>query len=214
MSNIYRITNENDIIEIVEHNLYKLIVVSFTTKQYKHNEFKKCLIDMASKFQNSIFLYVDVNNYMSSGNLKIYNIPETIIVYNRERCIQIDGINFGLLVGKFCEFEMKTRPITLKYISELNAYQNTMNNSKYDTTNNSKDANKKENEKTKNVKSNKPTNKTTSKTTNKMNDKVELNKKGHKKTEKSDNWNVNDVIKKLEMVKKTKETEEKILGEK
>lgn len=216
MSNIYRITNENDIVEIVEHNLYKLTVVSFTTKQYKHNEFKKCLNDLASKFRNSIFLYVDVNNYLSNGNLRIYNIPETIIVYNGKRCVQIDGINFDLIVDKFCEFEMKTRHITLKYISELNAYKHMVNGGtddiKINIPENINHSEKMENKHAKNAKNigNPKSKKMSNKV--KKNDNVTIKNGGKKKVTDTNKWDVNDVIKKLEMVKKTKEAEEKILG--
>jgi len=217
MSNIYRITSENDISEIVGHNYYKIIVISFTSKQYQHNEFKKCLIDLSYKFKNSIFLYVDVNNYINNGFLKIYSIPETIFIFQGCRCLQIDGANFDLLVNKFYELESKTRAITLRYVNGQEMCVNVQDNTNDDEV---------VKVKVNNISSKKPSKRKSSKTLKHIdNNKKEKDEKKENKVKENNiknsinkqdvknDWNIKDVIKKLEMVKKTKETEEKILGD-
>jgi Mg-chelatase subunit ChlI len=196
MSNIYRIVDEEHLIEIVDHNPYKIIVVTFTTQQNHHNEFKKCLIELSSKFKDSIFLYVDINKYSNKGILRVYKIPETIFVFDRKRIVQIDGFELNQIVNRFYEFEAHTRSITNKVMVErIKHVQENIENS--DESNNEESNNdENDDDKSDNDKNN------------------EHSDHDHNaKTRKNSKNDISAVIQKLEMVKKTKETEEKIISD-
>jgi len=112
MSNIYRIVDETHLCDIIDRNQFKVIVVSFGNKRTNGHILKKSLVELSKKFQQSIFLYVDVDQYTRTGIVKVGGVPTTMIFFNKELTVEITGINPSGLNDVFCDFEQRTRHIT------------------------------------------------------------------------------------------------------
>ena len=64
MSNLYQVLNENDLIDILNKNQNKLIIMLFSAKWCQPCKMiKPVFIKLSKKHVKSLFLYIDINNY-------------------------------------------------------------------------------------------------------------------------------------------------------
>lgn len=124
MQNIYRVVNEEHLIEILERNLFRIVMVSFGTKQLGGHIFKKYLVDMAKKYPNSIFLYVDLDQYETQRKINLITVPTTIIYFNKNQCGQIPKMNFDDVTKIFCHIEQQSRHVTINYYQKIDQIEN------------------------------------------------------------------------------------------
>lgn len=94
MSNIYIVKDEEHLGEILNNNLYKLVLTIFTSKVNDVNFIlKKWIISTANQFKNSIFLYIDVDNFKTFGLLEQkkcpINVLATTMIFFREQPLYI-----------------------------------------------------------------------------------------------------------------------------
>lgn len=89
MSNIYKIIDEEHLLEILNKYQMKLTTVSFTTKQDDADRaMKNCLIKLAKEYVNHMFIYIDLDNYKTKNVVKDISVGDTIIFfcYPRYEC--------------------------------------------------------------------------------------------------------------------------------
>lgn len=112
MSNIYRVINEEHLNEILTNNLFKIVLVSFTTKAADATgSVKKCLINLAASFKNSIFIYIDVDNYIRQGIINVDSLS-TLIFFQKKIFYKIDNNDCETIEKYFFDSEQRTRNIT------------------------------------------------------------------------------------------------------
>lgn len=102
MNNIYRVIDESHILEILENNPYKFVVVTFTSKQSDFNKkIYKRLISLAKEHTDAIFIYIDVEDYKYIGRIKVNKITSTMIFLKGTRLSAIDGSDPAAIVLGF-----------------------------------------------------------------------------------------------------------------
>ena len=118
MSNIYRVINEEHIGEILRNNRFKLVTVAITSKLNDHEgKIKRCLINLSRQYVNSIFLYVDVNQYEHHNVILIDTLPTTIVFFNGCEFYRICGQDINSIIKCVSIGELKSRQITLRALS-------------------------------------------------------------------------------------------------
>lgn len=126
ITNIFRVLNENDLEEIFRDNPFKLIVVAYITKTIDDEKIiKKCLLDMASTNPLSIFVYIDMDDYVSQTQLDTSELPLTkIFIYNRE-LFAITGLNTTQIKQTFTKAFEKSKDITERIQQQQQQMQRT-----------------------------------------------------------------------------------------
>lgn len=118
MSNIYIVKDEDHLGEILSNNKFKIVLTVFTSKINDNNfSLKKWVISTASQFKNSIFLYIDVDNFKTNGLLERMECPisvlaTTMIFFKEHPLYIIRGNDVQAIEQCFKETEVKTRKIT------------------------------------------------------------------------------------------------------
>jgi hypothetical protein len=94
-TNIYRCVNENDLNEILNDNSHTLVTIMYATKQSDlQNKLKKCLINLASEYNNCMFVYIDVETYVGTEHVitqTITSLPTTFMYLNNNSLAVIEG---------------------------------------------------------------------------------------------------------------------------
>jgi hypothetical protein len=82
MSNIFKIIDEDHLLEILNKYQMKLTTVSFTTKQNDSDRaMKNCLIKLAKEYRSHMFIYIDLDNYKTRNIIKDINMGDTVIYF-------------------------------------------------------------------------------------------------------------------------------------
>ena len=119
-NNIFKIVNEEHILEILNLNPFKLVTVVFTSKQNDvGSELKKCIVTLAREFANSLFLYVDVDQYTTQQRILIDKIATTYIFFKGMVGAQITGSDVYYIVKSFKTLESQSRHVTQQYLEQL-----------------------------------------------------------------------------------------------
>ena len=121
MSNIYRVIDEEHLDEILLNSMFKLVYVFFTSKvNDTNNGLKKILFNMSQKHKNSMFIYVDVDNYKTQNKAKVDNLPTIVCYFQSQEMFRITKNVPEQIVCLFEDLEVKTRKTTLNYLYGLN----------------------------------------------------------------------------------------------
>lgn len=116
-NNIFIVKEEDDLEEIIQNNLFKITVISFVTKETDPSfKLKKCLYKLSLNFKNSMFAYVDMDNYNHINKFKITSIPLTLIIFNQREAFRITGGNTDDVQRCFYDIEASTREVTIRSI--------------------------------------------------------------------------------------------------
>lgn len=110
-SNIYRIIDEADIIELLKKYPTKIILAVFATKNNNSRAIKLCLRELSKQYVHAFFLYIDVAQYTHHGILEIHGLPSFNIYLNEQSIIWAEGDIVNNI--KKCFAMMETRNPTL-----------------------------------------------------------------------------------------------------
>lgn len=90
--NLFQIKCEDDIMEIINDNLNKLIIIFFVNSS--DNTLKKFLLDNANTYQDVIFLYINILNYDAGNQFIINNVPSIVFFYNKDVQLVITVLDY------------------------------------------------------------------------------------------------------------------------
>jgi DNA polymerase III gamma/tau subunit len=125
MSNIYRVLNEEDLAELIEKNKFRVTVVIYTSKLNDiGKKIKKFLVELAYSYKESIFIYIDVDNFNTRNTINITRLPTSFIYFNRQAFYEIIGYDIEKIKSCFIEIEMRGRPITQNFLSKQQSTTN------------------------------------------------------------------------------------------
>lgn len=96
-NNIFRINNEYHIFEIMENNKDKLILLGFISSISSLDHEPSLTLFMSSisnKFKDCMFLYVDVNDYMTRNILSLNTVPQVFIIFNKNILCSITELDY------------------------------------------------------------------------------------------------------------------------
>jgi hypothetical protein len=123
MSNIYQITHELEINEILENNKDKITTVIFSTNNGQilnvnlNRSIKKTLKQLSEKYTDHIFVYADLEKYffkeesIYTKTIKGYNIPYTYYFYEMNQIAKIEATNSDDLIKATEELITKILPV-------------------------------------------------------------------------------------------------------
>lgn len=113
-NNIFRVLNENDLVEILNSYTTKMIVISFISKTSDTNcGIKKALVKLSQENPENIFLYIDVHNYLQTNSILINHIqgvPTTFFYYANEEIACAKGNHISDIVDTFYLLIKKISP--------------------------------------------------------------------------------------------------------
>lgn len=66
--NIFQVANEDHLNHIINKNIKSLIVIMVGSKTEKNKELKKMFVNMATKYKNVFFVYIDTTNFYVTEN--------------------------------------------------------------------------------------------------------------------------------------------------
>ncbi len=130
LSNIYQVINESDLDEIFTNHSDKIIIVMYAKRKCKPcRKFKSTFVEISKKYNESIFLYIDVENFENTGKYisKIKSTPTFKYYYDNEQLVTICGPDKKI-------FEEKLNIV----LNSLKAYKHQNND---DVKNDANDAN-------------------------------------------------------------------------
>lgn len=109
--NIFQVTNETHLNNIIEDNPQKIILIMYSTKNCKPcKDFKPKFINMAKKNPNTLFIYVDNTKYNIESNKyfgKLESTPTFIFYFSGIELGVIVGANEGVITTTLSNFEQK-----------------------------------------------------------------------------------------------------------
>jgi hypothetical protein len=199
MNNIWSVDNENDIINIFQKNNNKLVTILFTSENNNmlnkniYMSTKKTLKrDLASKYKDEVFIYVNISDYSASEmnffakNIVKNNLPYLQIFLGNKRLCVIENTDSDAMVSSFNEIKNKKDSYDAKSNDSNKDSNKDSNNTK--TCENIKEEKKEEeNEKNKDINTDEEKN-----NEKKGNDK----KDSEEKNNNCDKENINDEVKK------------------
>jgi len=113
MSNIYRVIDEEHLIEILENNRFKIVLTIYTSKVNDVNKtLKNFLIDIASSNNDAIFIYIDMDNFQQREMTNnIDDLPTSFVYFNLRPTHKIIGGNVKYIKQCFDEQEREARRV-------------------------------------------------------------------------------------------------------
>ena len=92
--NVFQVKNENDIMEIINDNLDKIIIIFYITLFDEIDKLKKYIIDIANLNKELIILYIDMLDYIGGNKLIIRNIPMVMFYYNKKHQLDMTMLDY------------------------------------------------------------------------------------------------------------------------
>lgn len=105
MSNIFQVVNADDLEEILDDNLLKLVVVMFSSKQcLPCKNIKPVFIELSKKNSDCFFVYIDLTNFKDNRlavTESIEGTPQFIYYYDKQEIANVVGGDKEVLVNTF-----------------------------------------------------------------------------------------------------------------
>jgi len=110
-NNLFQLLNENDVDEIMEDNQQTLIVAMFSsTTSTPCKQIKPIFVDLSKRYNDCIFLYIDINNFKNTNYKFTKNIeatPKFVFYIGSDQIAFITGAHEKQLVDNFTTLKLR-----------------------------------------------------------------------------------------------------------
>lgn len=107
LNNIFKVLNETDLNDVLNNHKYNIVIMMFSSDKCQSCKIiKPFYINMSKHFNNEIFIYIDVDNFVHTSNKYINNvdvIPKFIFLYNLQEIASVGGSDKNLLIDTLNE---------------------------------------------------------------------------------------------------------------